>query len=117
MTRAQWEEALRIVIERRDAGKLETPLKDHAYLYEVARGLAGKAEAQAERDTEAERKARSTVGAGNVVRMSGAAERYEALLAEARRLGVDTDERGATLPAAALEKAIRAARAPQGDAS
>ena len=37
-----WPEAVNTVIERRDQGKLRTPLKDHAYLYEVAIGLAEK---------------------------------------------------------------------------
>ena len=104
VTREQWTEALRIVVERWTAGQIECPLKNHGYLLEVARGLSDKAEAAAERETEEARRA----GRGPE-RGGGASpvEHYEL------RLGVDLDERGLVRSTAELEEAVRAARAQE----
>ena len=110
VTRAQWTEALRIVIERRDTGRLETPLKDHAYLYEVARGLADRAEAAAERDVEEQRRMRTLIGPSDGVSIVDHAERYEALLEEARRLGVEQGSDGRIRSLPELEQAVRQAQ-------
>jgi len=47
-----WQAALERMVEHRDVGKLDLPLKTHGYLIEIVFGLADKAEAQAERQTE-----------------------------------------------------------------
>lgn len=121
VTRAEWAQALALVIERRDAGRLDTPLKDHAYLFEVARGLADRTEAAAERAVEAARRTRSAVDASGAVPAADYAQRYEALLDEARRLGVECDAQGLVRPLTELAEAVRAAQlqeqATQGDAA
>ena len=58
LTPAQWREGMETCIARRDAGRLDTPLRDHAYLYEVLAGLSSKAEGAEEAAREAERRAR-----------------------------------------------------------
>ena len=108
LTREQWTEALRIVVERWTAGQIECPLKSHAYLFEVARGLAERAEAQAEQDVEAARRA------GRGPERTGAAaqgEGYEALLDEAERLGVALDANGLVRRLPELTAAVNEARA------
>ncbi len=55
---AAWKEALGTVIERRDAGRLETPFRDHAYLWEVIASLANRAEAAEEARAEEVRRKR-----------------------------------------------------------
>ena len=113
VTRAQWTEALNIVVARRDAGALELPLKNHAYLYEVAAGLSDKAEAAAERTVEETRRAgRGPERAGGV----GAADGYEALLAEAERRGVHLDRNGLIKRLPELSESVRRARQQEGDA-
>ena len=105
-----WRAALEVVLARRDEGRLDLPLRDHAYLFEVVTGLADKAEAAAEREHEAalrQRPARpATPGSGGV----NLAEAYERVLREARALGVDRDSRGLTLGFRELSEAVRAAR-------
>lgn len=60
---AAWKAGIERVLELRDAGKLTLPLKSHGYLLEIMVGLADKAEAQAERDTESARRHRVVTGA------------------------------------------------------
>ena len=111
VTRAQWAEALHIVIERRNAGALDTPLNNHAYLYEVAAGISSKAEAAAERDIEEARRAgRGPERTG----AASAADRYEALLDEAHRLGVARDGNGLVKRMPDLTEAVRQARLQEG---
>lgn len=52
----QWTAAMRAVIDAADTNNLTRPLQDHGYLHEVLARLADKAEAQAERTQEAERR-------------------------------------------------------------
>ncbi len=51
-----WQAALDRMVEHRDAGKLNLPLKSHGYLLEIAFGLAEAAGAKAEREREAARR-------------------------------------------------------------
>lgn len=60
-TQDTWRAALETMLAARDKGTLGLPLTSHGYLYEVLCGLADKAEAQAERATEAERRHRGGV--------------------------------------------------------
>ena len=53
-----WASAILTTLERRDSGQLETPLRDHAYLYEVLAGIAHRTEGAAERRTEERRRSR-----------------------------------------------------------
>lgn len=53
-----WPGAIAAVIERRDRGHLATPLRDHAYLYEVAIGLAEKRAGEEEVRRDEERRGR-----------------------------------------------------------
>jgi len=46
-----------VVVQARDKGTIQCPLKDHAYLYEVLKKIADKAEGQAEAQAEADRRA------------------------------------------------------------
>ena len=64
VTREQWVEALGIVVERHHQGQITLPLKDHGYLFEVARRLVDRAEAEAERAAEAEVRNRLRSGDG-----------------------------------------------------
>ncbi len=59
-----WRIAIGQVLLNRDKGTLSLPLTGHGYLYEVLQGVADKAEAQAERATEGERRGRAHVDAG-----------------------------------------------------
>lgn len=54
-----WRDAIALMVERRDTGKLAVPLTSHGYLFEVICGMADKAEAAAERDAETVKKARA----------------------------------------------------------
>lgn len=47
-----WQQAFERMVEHRDAGKLELPLKTHGYLLEIVFGIADKVEAKSERDRE-----------------------------------------------------------------
>lgn len=111
LNRTQWGEALEVVIERRNAGHLALPLRNHAYLFEVAAGIADKAEAAAERETEDKRRRR---GAGperkGETSAATQAQRFEALLGEAERLGVDRDRDGRVRRLPDLHEAVRQAR-------
>lgn len=51
-----WQQALERMIEHRNIGKLNLPLKSHGYLLEVAFALADSAGAKAERETEESRR-------------------------------------------------------------
>lgn len=59
-----WAEALETVLARRDAGALDLPLRDHAYLWEVLARAAHRAEAGEERAVEAARRNGPRRGAG-----------------------------------------------------
>lgn len=54
-----WRAAIHQVLLNRDKGTLTVPLTGHGYLYEVLQGMSDKAEAMAERDTDAQRRARA----------------------------------------------------------
>ena len=110
----QWGEAFRAVVERRDAGALELPLKGHGYLLEVAMGVANRAEAAEEREVEEVRRARGGTGPSDASHLIDHARAYGQLLAEARELGVELDERGAVRPMPAMAAAVRRARAGGG---
>jgi len=113
VTREQWVEALHIVVGRRDAGALELPLKNHAYLYEVAAGLADKAEAAAEREVEAARRNRAPRPApaeGGAQHIAEHVSGYRQMLDEAQRLGIATDVDGTPLKAWELAEAIQQAK-------
>ena len=113
VTTALMLDALRIVVERRDDGKLDTPLRSHAYLYEVARGLSDKTEAAAERDVEERRRSRGAVDPTGGAGIVDHAHRYESLIDEARRLGVERSSDGRVKPMPELVEAVRAARAQE----
>lgn len=111
LTRAQFAEALEVVIERRNAGRLDLPLKSHAYWFEVCVGIADKAEGATERERE---EARRTGRRDGAERPAGGgrdyAAEYEALREEARRLGVEYDDKGHIRRAPELAEAVREAR-------
>lgn len=54
-----WRAAIEQVLANNAKGTLTLPLTSHGYLYEVLQGISDKAEAQAERATEAERRGRA----------------------------------------------------------
>ena len=60
-----WRTALEVVLARRDEGRLDLPLRDHAYLFEVVAGLSDKVEATVEREREEARRQRSADGAAH----------------------------------------------------
>lgn len=51
-----WAQAIDQMLGARDAGRLELPMKGHGYLYAILSGLSDKHEANAEAQTEAERR-------------------------------------------------------------
>ncbi|MBQ1761288.1 MAG: hypothetical protein IIZ92_00115 [Aquincola sp.] len=53
-----WKLAIETVLDAHSAGRLDLPLADHGYLYEVLLRMADKAEAASERATEADRQQR-----------------------------------------------------------
>jgi hypothetical protein len=53
---AMWARAIEHMLQMRDRGSLTLPLSGHGYLHEVLCGMADQAEAQAERQTEADRR-------------------------------------------------------------
>ncbi|TAN12928.1 MAG: hypothetical protein EPN34_03125 [Burkholderiaceae bacterium] len=59
---AAWAEAIDQMLGQRDAGKLELPMKHHAYLYAVLAGMADKTEAAAEKKREADRRGARPAG-------------------------------------------------------
>lgn len=65
---AAWEQAIEQMLAARDAGRLDLPMKSHAYLYSILMGLADKAEGAAEAKVLAERQqaARSMPAAATV---------------------------------------------------
>lgn len=58
-----WRAAFEIVLAKRDKGTLTLPLTSHGLLYEVMAGLVDRIEAQAERDTERQRREHRPAGA------------------------------------------------------
>lgn len=110
VTAEQWREALGVVIERRDAGQLEIPLKGHGYLLEVAMRISNKTEAAQEREVEEARRSRAR-GPSDPDQFVDHAQRMERVLAEARALGVDLDERGMVRRMPDLAEAVRRAKA------
>lgn len=50
-----WKAALEQMVQLRDQGKLQLPLKSHGYLLEVIAGMSGKDEAKAEKNREVSR--------------------------------------------------------------
>ena len=64
VTRAQWVAALTAVADRRAGGQLDLPLRNHAYLVEVAVRLSNRAEAAEEQRLEERRRARPAEQAG-----------------------------------------------------
>lgn len=61
-----WKEALEHMVQLRDQGKLQLPLKSHGYLFEVIVGRSEKAGAKAESAREAARASGSRSGAGSI---------------------------------------------------
>jgi len=61
-----WRAAVDQVLANNAKGTLTLPLTSHGYLYEVLQGMSDKAEAQAERETEGQRRARREAGPANV---------------------------------------------------
>ena len=57
-----WKAALEHMVQLRDAGKLQLPLKSHGYLLEVIAGMANKAEGKAEAQDNARRGGQTPVG-------------------------------------------------------
>jgi hypothetical protein len=57
-----WKAALEHMVQLRDAGKLQLPLKSHGYLLEVIAGLANKTEGKAEAQESARRSGATPVG-------------------------------------------------------
>ncbi len=57
-----WRAALEQMVQLRDAGRLQLPLKSHGYLFEIIAGLANKAEAKAEAGDHARRAGITPVG-------------------------------------------------------
>lgn len=53
---AAWQAAIEQLLQTRDRGGLTLPMTSHGYLYEILVGLADKAESQAERTAEADRR-------------------------------------------------------------
>lgn len=53
---ALWQDGLQQMIEQRDSGKLRLPLKSHGYLLEIVHAAADRADAQAERTVEEQRR-------------------------------------------------------------
>lgn len=62
VTPALWRAAVDQVLANNAKGTLTLPLTSHGYLYEVLQGMSDKAESQAERETEADRRNRSITG-------------------------------------------------------
>lgn len=63
-----WEAGIEQMLAARDAGKLDLPMKGHAYLYSILMSLADKLEAGAEVQAEAQRRATATASATFQVR-------------------------------------------------
>ena len=53
-----WAQAIDQMLERRNAGTLELPMKGHGYLYSILQGMADKAEAAAEQQREQDHRLR-----------------------------------------------------------
>lgn len=66
VTQATWEAAIDQLLQQRDAGRLELPLKGHGYLYAVLVGMADKAGEQAEQQRDQELRNAARPGAGTV---------------------------------------------------
>lgn len=57
-TPSMWSQAIEQLLASRDKGSLTLPLTSHGYLYEVLCGMSDKAEAQVERDRQADQRSR-----------------------------------------------------------
>lgn len=57
-----WKAAIEHMVQLRDAGKLQLPLKSHGYLLEVIAGMANKAEGKAEAHDNARRSGSTPIG-------------------------------------------------------
>ena len=57
-----WKAALEHMVQLRDSGRLQLPLKSHGYLLEVIAGMANKAEGKAEAQEHARRAGTTPVG-------------------------------------------------------
>ncbi|WP_233176902.1 hypothetical protein [Ralstonia sp. ASV6] len=79
-----WRQALDEMIARRDTGDLQLPLKSHGYLQTVVVGLASKAAATAERNTEAQRAGHAGMGTQ--------AERVQAVTVDAPKRSAPSPE-------------------------
>ena len=112
LTDALWREALGIVMERRDSGRLQTPLRDHAYLWEVLVSLSHRAEGAEERRIETAR--RNARPARGYLGLDGrdVAGLASALVGDGS--GAPPEERGQATPeerAAAYREGLAAAKA------
>lgn len=58
-----WKAALEHMVQLRDSGKLQLPLKSHGYLLEVIAGMSNKAESKSEAQDHARRSGATAVGA------------------------------------------------------
>lgn len=89
-----WQAAIERMLEQRSRGALELPLKSHGYLLEIAFGLADKAEAAAERATEASRRnpaSRTQQAPTQASELLARNDRFHRLIADVR-LGLLTVE-------------------------
>lgn len=111
VTQATWEAAIDQLLQQRDAGRLELPLKGHGYLYAVLAGMADKAGEQAEqqRDQELRNAARPGTGtvAANVSQLLGAQDPALAALQE-------RDRRASPMPEHIRQRMAEIKRAQQG---
>lgn len=95
-----WQLAIDEMLAKRDAGKLQLPLKTHGYLFEIVAGMAAKAEARAESKGEDLRGGRTPVG-------GSAAHRPAAIEPRAVRPSPDAAKAGLDAARAALRKEPR----------
>lgn len=100
-----WAPGFEAVLQARDNGKLALPLKSNAYLFETVISHSERLRGTAELRRDEEQR---TSGARPAVAPDPAA-RYEALLAEAIRLGVERDAQGRVRRPDELAAAIREA--------
>lgn len=78
---AAWEQAIEQMLAARDAGRLDLPMKSHAYLYTILMGMADKAEGAAEAQALVERQqAARAVPAAATVHVRGQAMTIGGLL-------------------------------------
>ena len=78
-----WAQAIDQMLASRDVGRLELPMKGHAYLYSILVALANRVEASAEAQTEAAKLHRSADGSASPVQVRGQALPVGQLLRQA----------------------------------